>query len=142
MDREVVTYPLEVQEVREELRHFVEFFSAKGVTTCKVLFGSAWGCEYYPSNVWTPEEIALARLIEKVEAVETSGLGALGEDDLFIEVPGMEFRFCNDSDIHILFTEHHPDIEAFFERWKKLGFKPSEWIKNRKIGPGEKVRGD
>ena|SRR5688572_30839864 len=140
INREILTHPLSKQQIHEELRHFVEFFSAKGVTTCRVLFGFAWGNEYYPSNEWSDEEIELTNLIKKVEEVEASGLGAVGSDDLFVKVPSMEFQFCHESDIHISFTEHHPDTESFLQRWKTQGFKPAEWIKNEGGGPGEKVR--
>jgi hypothetical protein len=140
MRREILTYPLSKQDLREELRHFVAFFGGKGVATCRVLFGSAWGIHYYPGKEWSEEEVALTNLITKVEEVEASGIGKLGLDDLFLKVPGMEFLFCNDSDIHVFFTKHHPDIESFYQRWKTLGFKPAEWLKNERHGPGEKVR--
>jgi hypothetical protein len=140
MKREVLTYPLSKQQLREELRHFVEFFSDKGNATCCVLFGSAWGNDYYPSNEWLEETVALGHLIAKVEEVEAAGHGTLGTDDLFLKVSGLEFLFCNDSDIHISFVEHQPDIEHFYQRWKELGFKPAEWLKNERHGPGERVR--
>jgi len=140
MKREVLTYPLSEQQLRAELQHFVEFFSAKPVAACGVLFGSAWGIEYYPGNEWLEEDVALGNLVAKVAGVEASGFGKLGHDDLFLNVQGLEFLFCNDSDIHISFVEHQPDIEYFFERWKQLGFRPAEWLKTERHGPGEKVR--
>lgn len=140
MNREILTHPLSKEQVRAEFHHFIEFFSAKGVATCQVMFGFAWGNEYYPGNEWTEENIALANLTKKVEEVEASGLGALGRDDLFVKVPGMEFQFCHESDVHLFFAEDHPDIETFFQRWKKLGFKPAEWLKNGEKGAKQKIR--
>lgn len=140
MNREILTHPLSKEQLRNEFRHFAKFFSAKGVSTCQVLFGFAWGNEYYPGNEWTEENIALASLVKKIEEVEGSGMGALGRDDLFVKVPGMEFQFCHESDVHIFFGEDHPDVESFFQRWKKLGFKPAEWLKNGEKGVGQKIR--
>jgi hypothetical protein len=140
MQREVLTHPLTEPQLQEELRHFVEFYSAQGIAACNVLFGSAWGNEYYPTKDWLEEQVSLRDLIAKVKQVEVSGYGRLGSDDLFLKLPGLEFLFCNDSDIHIAFSDSHPDIEYFFQRWKKLGFKPAEWLKAERHGPGEKVR--
>jgi hypothetical protein len=142
MQREVHTYPLSNVQLREELRHFVEFYSAKGIASCTVLFGFAWGNVYYPTKDWIDEQVPLSDLIAKVNKVEAGGFGRLGSDDLFVKLPGLEFLFCNDSDIHIAFSEPHPDIEYFFQRWKQLGFKPSEWLKTETYGPGQKVRDD
>lgn len=141
MNREILTHPLTKQQIRTELEHLIEFFSIKSVTTCQVLFGFAWGNEDYSGDAWNEENIPLIDLPQKIEEVEFSGLGALGQDDLFVKVPGMEFHFCHEADIHICFVEQHPDIETFFQRWSTLGFMPSEWLKSEDKGPGQKVRG-
>ena len=118
----------------------VKYFSDKGIETCKVLFGFAWGMEYYPEKNWSDEEIELNHLALKVGEVEASGIGAIGEDDLFVKLSEIEFRFCNDSDIHIYFSELSEDIEYFYSRWKELGYQPSEWLKNQEKVPGIKIR--
>jgi len=48
MKRVVLTYPLSNLQVWEELQHLVEFYAAKGISRCSVLFGFAWGNDYYP----------------------------------------------------------------------------------------------
>lgn len=140
MLREIVTYPLERKQLQEELDFMVQYFRKKGVTTCTVLFGCAWGNEYYPGNDWVDEETPLEKLVEKVRAIEESGMGALGKDDLVVKVADLEFRFCNDSDIHIRFTAPDNESESFYLRWKKLGYQPAEWVKNKENDPGKRVR--
>ncbi len=140
MKREVLTTILERSQIDEELSFMVKYFSKKGIRTCKILFGFSWGLEYYPGKEWNDEEIQLANLSSKVQEVEKSGIGKLGRDDLFVKFPELEFRFCNDSDVHITFSETNDDIEYYYVRWKQLGYQPSEWLKNQKHGPGERVR--
>lgn len=140
MEREILTYPLSTDQMNDELSFMVEYFSNKGIETCSVLFGFAWGNEYYPGNEWSDEEIALKNLIQKVKEVEASGIGRIGRDDLFVKLSGLEFRFCNDSDLHIYFTSHSEDIEFYYTHWKQLGYQPAEWLKNQANGPGERVR--
>lgn len=140
MLREIVTYPLERKQLQEELDFMVQYFLEKGVPTCTVLFGFAWGNDYYPGNEWFDEEIPLEKVFEKVRKIEESGMGALGKDDLFVKVSGLEFQFCNDSNIHIRFTESNKDSESFYLRWKERGYQPAEWIKNKENDPAERVR--
>lgn len=140
MEREILTYPISTEQMNDELSFMVEYYSNRGIDKCNVLFGSAWGNDYYPGNEWFDEEIELENLIQKVEDVEVSGIGAIGRDDLFIKISGLEFRFCNDSDVHIYFSKHNDDIEFYYSRWKQLGYQPAEWLKNQGKGPGERVR--
>ncbi len=142
MEREILTYPLTKEQVRDELMFCSEYFSKQGAKLCEVLFGFAWGNQYYPSAEWPYEKIKLSELPDKVRTVENSGIGSLGTDDLFVKIRGLQFRFCNDSDIHIYFTEPCEDIEYFYSRWKQLGYQPAEWLKNQENGPGERIRFD
>ena len=140
MEREILTYPISTDLVNEELSFMVEYFTKKGIEKCSVLFGYAWGIEYYPGKEWLEEDIELKKLIQKVKDVEVSGIGSIGKDDLFVKIAGLEFRFCNDSDVHIYFSKHSDDTEYFYSRWKQLGYQPAEWLKNQEEGPGERVR--
>ena len=139
--REILTYPLTKEQFWTEFRHFVEYFRNLGICDCSVLFGFAWGNEYYPSSEWTPEIMPLEKLEEKILEIERRGIGEFGYNDVFIELADVEFRFCNDTDIHIKFDAHEKLIEDFYSRWKMMGYSPAEWIKNQKNGPGELVRG-
>ena len=143
MEREILTYPLDRDQIQRELDFVIEHFQQEGIESCKILFGFAWGNEYYPGNHWPYEEIPLESLAEKVREVEANCDGALGQDDLFVEVAGLKFEFCHESDIHIYFEEEPgPEIEFFYSCWKRLGYRPAEWLKNQKIGPGERLRFD
>lgn len=139
--REILTYPLSKEQFWAEFRYFVAYFRNMGVSECLVLFGFAWGNEYYPSSDWIPEPILLEELEARILELEIRGLGQFGCNDVFIELAEVEFRFCNDTDVHIGFDQHKPFIEDFFDRWKSLGYYPAEWLKNETHGPGEHVRG-
>jgi hypothetical protein len=140
MQREILTYPMTVELLHNELSFVVGYFAERGHVTCNVVFGYAWGLEYYPDNEWDGEDIVLSDLESKINEVEVRGIGHFGKDDLFIEFPGLRFLFCNDSDIHIYFTESNPHVEFFYSRWRQLGYKPAESKKNNDHGPGKRVR--
>ncbi|WP_444888113.1 hypothetical protein [Microbulbifer sp. JMSA008] len=139
--REILTYPLSKEQFWAEFRNFVEYFSKRGIKDCSVLFGFAWGIEYYPGNEWLPEMLSLEELETKITELEARGLGEFGNNDVFVEVVDLEFRFCNDSDIHVGFNKTNPLVEYFYSRWEELGYSPAEWLKNQSSGPGEFVRG-
>ncbi len=105
-----------------------------------MLFGVAWGFDYYPENEWPYESVKLASLVSIVSEVEQRDIGRLSKDDLFIKVGGLEFLFCHESDIHISFEATNPVIEHFYARWLAEGFSPSEWIKDAPKGSGTKLR--
>jgi hypothetical protein len=141
MKREILTYPLSKEQFWTEFRHFVAYFRSMGISECTVLFGFAWGIECYPEKEWTPETILLDELEERILELERRGLGEFGYNDVFIELANVEFRFCNDTDVHIGFNRRQPLIEDFYSRWEVLGYHPAEWLKNEEHGPGEWVRG-
>ncbi len=141
MEREILTNILNKEQLYVELKFIVEYFIENNIHYCDIVFGFAWGMEYYPTEEWNNEKIYFRELIKKVHEIEKTNIGSLGRDDLFIKLPNLEFRFCNDSDIHIYFDEeNNKDIEFFYSRWKNLNYEPSEWIKNQKNAPGERVR--
>ena len=141
MARQVLTSTLDRGRLETELAEVVRYFGEKGIESCRVLFGFAWGNEYYPGRDWNEEEIELVQLHRKAGEVEERGIGSLGKDDLFVKLAGLEFRFCHECDVHIYFAEpSNTNVEAFFARWQKLGYEPSEWIATQERGPGKKVR--
>ena len=131
MSREITTYPISTEEIWEELLYLAEYFLHRGHESCELLFASAWGNDYYDTNIWYPELVPLAELSEKVKQVETSGIGHLGNNDLFIKIPGLslEFQFCHHSDIHLFFGDPDETTGHFFARWESRGFTPRERIK-------------
>ena len=129
MKKEILTYPLSKEQIDKELAFFAQYFIESGHKEFEILFGYAWGNEYYDTNEWNYETIEIEQLVNKVTSLEAKGFGVLGCDDLFIKIPGQsfDFRFCNDSDIHISFKESNSIIEDFYNRWKALGYSPAEW---------------
>jgi len=123
----LLTYPLTSAQLRDELVFVVEHLQACGFSTCDVLFGYAWGNEYYDDNHWVSESLTLSFLIAKVAEVESRGIGCLGSDDLYLGFPTFQFLFCHDSDVHLYFSEDAPLVEFFYRRWEDLGYKPAEW---------------
>jgi hypothetical protein len=139
--REILTYPLTKEQFWAEFRHFIAYFRNIGINECSVRFGFAWGIEYYAGSDWSPEYVPIEKLEEKVLELERRGLGEFGYSDVFIELTDVEFRFCNDTDIHIGFDRPQAFIEDFYSRWEVMGYFPAEWLKNHENGPGERVRG-
>ena len=142
MLREILTYPIEPAQMEEELSFFAEHMRALGYAGGDVLFGSFWGGEYYPTSRWEYERISFDALVAKVAQVEASGIGQLGRDDLWVKIPGLEveFRFCNDCDIHITYEFSTELAETFYQRWKSRGFQPREWVVAANGPPTERLR--
>ncbi len=141
MKREIRTSILEEEQIRGELGYLIKCFSEKGQESCEILFGYAWGVDYYPGKEWSYESVKLSKLEVKISEVEQLEIGSLANDNLWVQVGGLEVLFCHESDIHILFKTTNSEIEHFYERWLTLGFNPSEWIKDDpRGGIGTKVR--
>jgi hypothetical protein len=142
MKHEILTHPIEREKIIAELTFFADYFIKLGYEHCELLFGCAWGIHYYETNSWEYETVSLGTLLEKIFSVEARGLGKLGNDDLFIKVQGIpiEFRFCNDSDIHILFDTPSEVTEYFYGRWQSFGYLPAEWLKANGKTSSKKLR--
>jgi len=135
----IITSELDPAALRAELSYVAEYFAARAQVSCKVLFGFAWGNEYYVGD-WIAEEIRLDSVAAKTRQVEDSGLGCIGRDDLYVTVSGLEFQFCHESDLHLRFDEPNDAVEHFFSRWGGLGFRPTEWLCDGKEVPETQVR--
>jgi hypothetical protein len=135
----IITKTLDVTRLREELSYLAHFFQIQGSVACKVVFGFAWGNEYYAGD-WVPEDTPIRELEAKITSVEASGLGALARDDLYVTIAGVEFLFCHEGDIHLEFDASRDVAEHFFERWRDLGYRPAEWHGAAGDGLGVKVR--
>ena len=124
MSGELITCPLSAPQLAEELTWLVEIFSRRGIESCDVLFGYAWGNEYYLTAQWEYECVAIDQVAVAVSAVEIRGLGRLGQDDLWLRVadPQVEYRFCNDSDLHLAFSEANWLVDLTRARWQQKGY--------------------
>jgi hypothetical protein len=126
MQYEIITRSLDVSDMWRELSFVSKHLQQLGEDRCFVIFGFAWGSEYYDGGLWKEVEIPIIKLAEEVGRVQQAGLGSLGSDDLFIRVPQLEieFHFCNDSDIHLSYEQPSELSEFFYENWKSKGFSP------------------
>ncbi len=119
----ITTYPLTNQQIRQELEFLIQYFLKRGFVDCKILFGYAWGLEYYQDD-WVYETIALADILTKINQVEQLKIGSLGYDNFYIQIAGLEFNFCDESDIHLKYCEFNDDVEFVYQRWKSLNYQP------------------
>lgn len=128
-ERQILTYPLNERQIKEELQFFCDYLQENNYLSCEVLFGFAWGTEFYGNQDWDYISIPTKNLIEQVSQLKQKGMGSLGRDDLCVRVAELpyEFQFCHESDIHISFNRSGAFIEFFYERWKILGYSPAEW---------------
>lgn len=128
----------------EELSFFSRYMQKLGHRHCQAMFGFAWGNEYYGNERWDDVLVPLSALTDEVRRVEEAGFGTLGSDDLYLKIASQEvelqFRFCNDSDIHIEYDQRSQTTEFFYQRWLSRGYSPVEWKKGRKGRPSERIR--
>ena len=103
-------------------------------------FGFAWAEEFHAG--WEEITVSGPKLLSEVRQMETSNKGELGLNDLLIRIPqlGVEFLYCNDSDIHLRFEQPNDFTDLFYSRWKARGFTPAEWLTEKGKGPGTRIR--
>ena len=140
MSHELLTHPISAAEMWEELRFLASYFCERDCVDCEIHFGFAWIIDYYAGEIPIPERVSLASLADKVLAVETSGVGKLGSDELYVEIAGLSFRFCDESDIHIYFETTNSMVDDFYSRWKMLGYMPAEYEKLETGQQGKRLR--
>lgn len=122
--KEIHTCILTLEKLWLEIFHIVDYFKSKDVRSCQILFGWAWGMEYYSELEWQEEEILLNDLVKKIHTVEKMNIGQFTKDDVFIKIGDLSFNFCHESDIHLVFDVENDITKHFFDRWKSLGFEP------------------
>ena len=127
MIREILTHPVTAAQLEEELSFLVDHFRGLGYESCLAAFGGAWAIDYYSVGTSGDGPMPIETLPGEVLRASASGWGGLGANDLFISVPPLplQFRFCNDSDLHLAF-ESPCDLADFFRRrWEALGYNPA-----------------
>ena len=119
--RELVTRRLSGEELRQELAGTLDLMRDAGIAACGIAFGFAWAFEYYADDSWEAESIQLERVWEKIEELETRGLGRFGDDDIVISIQGMELRFCHESDVHLTVHDRSELAETIELGWQQRG---------------------
>ncbi|WP_165252143.1 hypothetical protein [Paludisphaera soli] len=128
MIREIVTRPVTAPQLAEELSFLVHHLRGLGYESCFAAFGGAWAIDYYSDGTTGDGAVPIDTLPGEVFRAAAAGWGGLGANDLFISIPPLplQFRFCNDSDLHLAF-EPPCDLADFFRRrWEALGYGPAE----------------
>ena len=102
--REILTNPLSKEQFWAEFRHFVAYFLNMGISECSVLFGFAWGIEYYPGKDWIPETIPLEELEARNSRIWKDVASVSSDTTISLSsLPRLNSAFANDTDIHIVF---------------------------------------
>ena len=120
---ELHTEPLSVKQLQEELNYLATYCVDNQIFECAVMLGYGWALSYYKTADWTFEKVRSNNLTDWVSQHEEKRLGKLGGDDLYIKIPQVEFKFCNESDIHIVAEKPNKHTRHFKKRWQTLGYK-------------------
>lgn len=123
MSSGVIGRPPDVAAFRRDFDEFVTELESRPLETVAVVFGCGWGNELYPAD-WLELNLTGSELRLRVAEAETAGLGKIGEDDLFIKLPGLgvERLYCHEVDIHLTADADHPYVEAERQEWIKRGW--------------------
>jgi|GEM_PF-5259606 len=132
MERDLQVHSEDIDRLRAELAHVVEFFRGLGYTRCDVLFGWAWSTERDRSDLSMKSvNIPLLELDAEVRRAEDAGLGNFAMDDVWVsfEYRALKVQFCHHSGIHLSYPEPDDITERFFTRWQAEGLDPIEYEK-------------
>lgn len=120
MFREMVTDPLAVEDLWDDLRQNLGHLKALGVDQVLLLFGFSWGTFFYKKgDAWDDIPVALDKVEQMIKLAHEKGHGALGHDNLYMSIPQFDARlqYSHDIDIHISFGKMNPFVQAVLDRW-------------------------
>jgi hypothetical protein len=122
MLNEMVTDPLAVEDLWDDLRLNLAHLKALGITQVLLLFGFSWGQFFYAQGEnWYDLPTGIDDVELLLERAHAKGHGALGHDNLYISIPEMDVRlqYSHETDIHLSFGEANPFVQTVLERWKQ-----------------------
>lgn len=132
MERDLQVHTEDIDRLRAELGHVVEFFRGLGYERCDVFFGWAWSSERDKSDLAMKSvNIPLLDLNAEVRRAEDVGLGDFGRDDVWVSFEGraLKIQFCHHEGIHLLYAEPDEITRHFLDRWRAEGLDPKEFEK-------------
>jgi hypothetical protein len=132
MERDLQVHTEDIDRLRAELGHVVEFFRGMGYECCDVLFGWAWRTERERSDLAMKSvNISLLDLDTEVRGAEDAGLGNFGRDDVWLSFEGrtLQVQFCHHKGIHLSYAEPDEITWHFLDRWRAEGLDPKEFQK-------------
>ena len=118
MHRELITDPLDREDLWSDLRDNLELLKTHGYTEVSAFFGFAWGKHIYEDQ-WYDMPISSAALEELVIEAEKKGWGRLGEDNLYFTVTQVPLRlnYSYECDIHLSYAEENEIVARIRQRW-------------------------
>lgn len=119
MNRELVTDPLDVDDLWRDLRATIDWLARQGVEEVLVMFGFSWGKHIYEKE-WVDLPVRVDALEQRVQEAERRNFGRLGRDNLYITIPQFEARlnYSYESDIHLSHGEDNAFVLAVRQRWQ------------------------
>jgi hypothetical protein len=132
MERDLHVHNEDIDRLRSELCHVVEFFRGMGHERCDVFFGWAWRDEQDETDLAMKSmNIPLLDLNAEVREAEAAGLGNFGGDDVWVSFEGLalKIQFCHHEGIHLSYSEPDEMTRHFLDRWQAGGLDPKEFEK-------------
>lgn len=123
MNRELVTDPLDHEDLWSDLRSNIELLTACGYSRVSVFFGFAWGKHIYPDQ-WHDMPMSLMELEKQIMGAEEKGFGMLGSDNVYFTLTDLPLRlsYSHESDIHLSYAREDDIVTRIRERWLSLGW--------------------
>jgi hypothetical protein len=132
MERDLQVHTGDIDRLRAELGHVVEFFRRLGYERCDLFFGWAWSTDRDNSDLAMESmSIPLIEVNAQVRRAEDAGLGNFGRDDVWISFEGQasKVQFCHHEGIHLHYTEPDEITRHFLDRWRAEGLDPKAFEK-------------
>ena len=130
MERDLQVHTEDIDRLRAELDHVVEFFGGLGYERCDVFFGWAWSSERDKSDLAMKSvNIPLLDLNGEVRRAEDAGLGKFGRDDVWISFEGsaLMVQFCHHEGVHLFYSDPDEITRHFLDRWRAEGLDAAEF---------------
>ena len=123
MNRELVTDPLDREDLWSDLRANIELLTACGHSRILAFFGFAWGKHIYPDQ-WYDMPMSLIELERQIVEAEEKGFGLLGSDNVYFTLTDLPLKlsYSYESDIHLSYALKDDIVTRIRERWLSRGW--------------------
>ena len=123
MNRELVTDPLDHEDLWSDLRANIELLTACGYSRGLAFFGFAWGRHIY-TDQWHDMPMSLMELEKQIAGAEEKGFGSLGTDNVCFTLADLPLRlsYSYESDIHLSYALEDEMVILIRDRWLSQGW--------------------
>lgn len=134
MNRELITDPLDREELWSDLRTNIELLSTRGHSRVLAFFGFAWGRHIYPDQ-WHDMPMSLTAFEKQLVQAEERGFGRLGSDNVYFTLADLPLRlsYSCESDIRLSYAQNDDIVTRIRERWLSSGWL-TETLKSGNYG--------